>query len=224
VTSYPAPELCQGADEDLLITIGDIIFPGFVKRREGENGLRLWVDGTANDGASRTTAADRFQTLLGVLRAWRSVAGQLREEQRAGLGSGAARDPLGNQWITLGTAITYTIFGGEDRTFAEHAAGAINTSQSLGNALWLNGRPNRNAADFYMIHEYAKHDLGGAEGIRAALGITRNQQERLTQSANNLSPMEGGRHIGEHKKAPWTLEQQQEFAADLLRRWIMHLA
>jgi hypothetical protein len=222
--SFPAPELVQGADEDLLLAMGDIIFPGFVKRREGENGLRLWVEGTATDGASRTTGAVQFQTLLGVLRAWRSVAGQLLEEQRAGLGSGAAQDAQGTQWINLEPANLYVIADDEDRTFAENAARAIGASQNLRNALWLNGRPNRTAADFYMIHEYAARDLGGVKGITAALGITRNQQQRLTQSANNLSPMNGGRHIGEHNRAPWTLEQQREFAAELLRRWILHLA
>jgi hypothetical protein len=75
MVSVSAPELVQGADEDLLLAMGDIIFPGFVKRREGENGLCLWVEGNAKDGACRTTAAVQFQTLLGVLRAWPSVAG-----------------------------------------------------------------------------------------------------------------------------------------------------
>ena len=41
--------------------------------------------------------------------------------------------------------------------------------------IWLNGRPNRTASDFYMIHEYAARDLGGARGITAALGITGNK-------------------------------------------------
>jgi hypothetical protein len=181
------------------------------------------VEGTATDGTSRTTAAVQFQTLLGVLRAWRSVAGQLREEQLAGLGWGAARDAHGNQWVVLGTAMAYGIAGGEDRIYAENAAVAIDASQNLRNALWLNGRANRTAADFYMIHEYAMRDFGGEKGITAALGISGNQQKRLTQSANNLSPLDGGRHVSDHKQAPWTLEEQQEFAADMLRRWITHL-
>jgi hypothetical protein len=99
---------------------------------------------------------------------------------------------------------------------------AIDTSQNIRNALWLNGRANRTAADFYMIHEYAMRDLGGKKGIAAELGIPDNQQERLTQSANNLSPLEGGRHVNEQKPAPWILEEQQEFSADMLRRWISH--
>ena len=116
------------------------------------------------------------------------------------------------------------IVGGEDHLFAQQAAIAIDRSQNLRNALWLNGRANRTAADFYMIHEYAERDLGGEQGITAALGISANEQERLTRSANNLSPLEGGRHVAERSRALWTLEEQREFAAELLRRWIRHLA
>ncbi len=222
--SYTAPELCQRADEDLLLVMGDIIFPGFVRRHDGENGLRLWVEGSATDGTSRTTAAVQFQTLLGVLRAWRPVAGQLPKEQLGGLGQGAARDASGNQWVTVGPAVAYVIVGGEDHIYAENAAVAIDASQSLRNALWLNGRTNRTAADFYMIHEYAMRDFGGETGITMTLGISGKQQARLQQSANNLSPLDGGRHVAEHSQAPWSLEEQQRFVADMLRRWIAHLA
>lgn len=222
--SYQAPDLCQGADHDLLLIMGEIIFPGFVRRHEGENRLRLWVEGSATDGTSRTTTAVKFQTLLGALRAWRSVAGQLRDEALAGLGQGAARDVHGNQWVMGGTANWYRIVGGEDRIFAKNAAVAIGTSQNLRNALWLNGRTNRTGADFYMIYEYALRDLGGQEGITAALNISGNQQTKLRQSANNLSPLDGGRHVSEQKQAPWTLAEQQAFSADLLRRWIARLS
>jgi hypothetical protein len=75
-----------------------------------------------------------------------------------------------------------------------------------------------------VIHEFATRDLGRARGITATLGITGDQQVRLSRSANNLSPIDGGRHIGEGEKQPWTFDQQNEFAADLLRRWILHLA
>jgi hypothetical protein len=129
-----------------------------------------------------------------------------------------------NQWVTAGPAIGYGIAGGEDRIFAEHTAVAIGASQDLRDALLLNGRASRTSADFFMIYEYAKRDLGGTKGITAALGISDNQQERLGQSANNLSPLDGGRHVSEHNHAPWSLEEQQEFTADLLRRWIAHLS
>jgi hypothetical protein len=64
-----------------------------------------------------------------------------------------------------------------------------------------------------MIHEYAARDLGGARGITAALGITGNQQARLAQSANNLSPMDGGRHVGEHKKTPQLRAEEIEIGS-----------
>ncbi|MGZ8646070.1 MAG: hypothetical protein ACXWX3_07255 [Actinomycetota bacterium] len=37
--SFPAPALCQGGDEDFLVAIGGIVYPGFVRRPENENGL-----------------------------------------------------------------------------------------------------------------------------------------------------------------------------------------
>jgi hypothetical protein len=166
-----------GADEELLLVMGDIIFPGLVQRQEDGNGLRLWVEGTARDGSSRKTAAVKFQTLLGVLRAWRYSARQLREEQLSGLGEGAARSTDGTQSLGIGPATEYRIDHGEDRNYAERAAAAIDASQNLRNALWLNGRTNRTAADFYMIHEYAMHDFDGKKGITEALGISRNRQE-----------------------------------------------
>lgn len=204
--------------------MGAVIFPGFARRNGGENGLRLWVDAAQPSDEARSAATAWFQTLLGVLRSWRSIAGQLREEQLAGLGPGSVRDEAGNRWVSVGTVLGHGIVGGEDHFFAKQAAIAIDRSQNLRNALWLNGRANRTAADFYMIHEYAERDLGGEQGITAALGISANEQERLTRSANNLSPLEGGRHVAERSRAPWTLEEQREFAAELLRRWIRHLA
>jgi hypothetical protein len=222
VISYKAADLCQGADEDLLLVMGDIVFPGLVSRRDGENGLWLSVNGTTPDERSRNKAEAQFRTLLGVLRAWRSVAGELVDERRGGLGQGAARDAQGNQWLSVGPAIAYAIVGGEDRSYAENAASAIKASPHLRNALWLNGRTNRTAADFYMIYDYAKRDLDGSKGITARLGISGNQQGDFTQSANHLSPLEGGRHLKPQLAAPWTLAEQQEFIADMLRRWIAY--
>jgi hypothetical protein len=148
----------------------------------------------------------------------------LREEQLAGLGQGAARDPAGKQWVMAGTVMAYGIAGDEDGIHAERAAAAIDASQNVRNAFWLNGRPNRTATDFYMIHKYAKRDFGGEKGMAAALGISASQQRTLRQSANNLSPLDGGRHVHEQKDDPWTLEDLQEFTADLLRRWIACLS
>jgi hypothetical protein len=225
VISYKAPELCQAADEDLLLQMGKAIFRGFVSRDEDEGGLRLWVAGKTPNKASGTKAEAKFQTLLGILRAWRSGAGEVVDERRGGLGQdGAARDDNGTQYLTLRPVAIYVGVGDEVRSHAKNAALAIKASQNIRNALWLSGRTNRTAADFYMIHEYAEHDLGGKKGITAKLGISGKQQDNLTQSANNLSPLAGGRHARGQKAAPWTLKEQEEFTADMLRRWISHLA
>jgi hypothetical protein len=225
VISYNAPELCQGADQELLLVMGNAIFRGFVRRDEDEGGLRLWVAGKKPNKASHTKAEAQFRTLLGVLRAWRPGAGELVEERRGGLGQGgAARDDDGTQYLTVGPLAVHVSVGDEVRSHAKNAALAIKASQDVRNALWLNGRSNRTAADFYMIHEYAEHDLGGKKGITAKLGISGNQQDNLTQSANNLSPLEGGRHAKGQKGGPWTVEKQEEFTTDMLRRWITHHA
>ena len=246
-----AQKLCQGSDEDLLLTMGEIIYPGFVRRHEGENGLRLWVEGTAPYDGSRTKAEAQFQTLLGVLRAWRSVAGELVVERLGGLGQGGAAGAAdGRQWIELRPAIVHVVLGGEDRNSAEKAAVAINrnpgipaiisliggdevriyakkaavaikASPDIRNALLRNGRANRTAANLYMIHEHACIDLGGGPKNLAAvadkLGISVSRQRNLKQSANS------GRHAEGQEGGPWTLEEQLEFTADLLRRWIAHL-
>jgi hypothetical protein len=218
--SFPAPAICQGADEDLLIEIGAVIFPGCIKRWPGENGLRLWVEGDPTDSAARTEALAKFQTVLGVLRAWRSGAGELRDERRAGLGEGSVRDEAGNQWVMVDPALGYGIAGGEIEKLSASAFQGIRVSQNLRNALWLNGRTNRTAADFYMIYEYAEKELKGSKGIRAALGLSDDSQDRLTRSANNLSPLEGGRHAEGGAAVAMTLDEQREYVARLLRLWI----
>ena len=222
--SFPAPALCQGGDEDLLVAIGDIVYPGFVKRPPNENGLRLWVEGDPSDPGSKALATAMFQTLLGALRAFRSEAGELRDEQLAGLGAGSVRDEPGNQRVGVGTVRVFATFGGEVEAFATDVRAAIANSQALRNALWLNGRLGRTAADYYMIHEYAQGDLGGTKGVRDALGISGNAQEKLTASANNLSPLAGGRHAKGTGSASWSLEEQRAFTADLVKRWIRHRA
>lgn len=221
--SYRAPELCQFADEDLLIQIGRVIFPGAVKRWPTENGLRIWVKPESqgpNDPRSRNEALAIFQTMLGILRSWRGVAGELRDETRGGLGAGSTRDEAGNQWLAVGPAIDYGFQDGQIEALATRARRGIDTSQHLRNALWLNGRANRTSADYYMIHEYAAMEFGGTKGIRDVLGISLNAQSKLTQSANSLSPLHGGRHAKGVSAAPLSLESQRLFTKDLLRRWI----
>jgi len=223
--SFPAPALCQFSDQELLVWLGQAIFPGFVEMPSNENGLRLWVEGEPPDDAARQVATSRFQILLGVLRAWRADAGELEDERRAGLGSGPVRNETGAQWVTVGPAVAYTSFGRpEVEHFADGARQAMRASQNLENSLWLNGRASRTAADYYMIHEYAGRQYGGEKGIRQTLGISVDAQRRLKASANNLSPLDGGRHVRGRGIAPMSLADQRRFSSDLLKRWIRHAA
>jgi hypothetical protein len=218
--SFPAPALWQGADEALMIEVGETIFPGCIKRWPAENGLRLWVEGEPTDSAAAKDAVAKFQIVLGVLRSWRSGAGELADERRAGLGQGSIQDEAGNQWVQAGFAMAYGTVGGEIEQLAQSARLGIDDSQDLENALWLQGRPNRTAADFYMIYEFAEKAFGGSKNIRDALGLSTNSQKRLTNSANNLSPRLGGRHAKTRAETAMDLEEQLEYVADLLRRWI----
>lgn len=220
VAYISAPALCQGADEDQIIEMGAIIFPGFVQRNPGANGLRLNLEGDYKDVSLLKTAADQFQTLLGVLRAWRPLAGQRVDEVRPGIGPGSIRDEHGNQLVMLSSIISYATFGSEVDAYAREAKLASKNSQHLRNALWLNGRRDRNAADFYMVYEYAEDDLGGRKAIIAALGVTDNDITRLKNSANNLAPFDGGRHANGSGTAEWDLDGQMGFVASFLKRWI----
>jgi hypothetical protein len=215
--------LCQGADEDLLITIGDIVYPGFITRHPNKNGIRLQIEGDPNDPTSKAPAMAMFQILLGALRAFRAEAGELQTERAIELGMGSVEDEAGNQWVAAGTIRVFTMFGGEVEFFATNLRAAID-NLALRDALWLNGRPGRTGADYYMIHEYAKRDLGGEKGVRYALGISRSDQERLTASANNLPPLEGGRHATGTGSGEWNLQQMRAFTANLIKRWIGYRA
>ena len=224
VAYIPAPALCQGGDEDLIIEMGAIIFPGFVQRNPAANGLRLQLEGDYKDDSLLKTAADQFQILLGVLRAWRPLAGQRVDEVRPGIGPGSIRDEHGNQLVMVGSAIEYATIGAEVEAYAHEAKLASEHSPHLRNALWLNGRRDRNAADFYMVYEYAEDDLGGRKAIVAALGVTDSDITRLRKSANNLAPTDGGRHAKGSGIAAWGLDDQMEFIARFLKRWIVYRA
>lgn len=65
VISYPAPELCQFADEELIHSLGELVYPGFIERSPGENGLRLWVEGSRPEDKSRDVARFQFQSSPG---------------------------------------------------------------------------------------------------------------------------------------------------------------
>lgn len=220
----PAPDLCQGADEEVLLEMGSIICEGLIDRMPNANGLRLRVAGDYLDSALLEVAANEFQVLLGIIRAWKSIAGERRDEFRPGLGSGSVRDENGNQVVHVGTAIMYRASKEEIQQFAVQASVALNKSQALRNALWLNGRRGRNAADYYMVYEYAEAEFCGGPNISKALDVSMSDISRLRQSANNLCPTMGGRHAGSETVPHWRLESQREFITELLRKWIRHLA
>lgn len=224
VAYIPAPALCQGADEDLMVEMGSVIYPGFIDRVPGSNGLRLTLEGNYRDGRLIGLATDQFQTLLGVLRAWRPLAGQRVDEVRPGIGRGSIQDEQGSQVIMAGPAIAYSIFGSEVTRYAGSAKLAITQSNRLADALWLNGRRDRNAADFYMIWEYAEDDLGGRNAIVKALHISDNDITRLRRSTNNLAPTEGGRHANASGAPEWSLDRQREFIGYFLKEWIAYRA
>lgn len=121
IAYIPAPALCQGADEDLIIEMGAIIFPGFVERNPSANGLRLKLEGDYRDDSLLKTVADQFQALLGVLRAWRPLAGLRSDEVRPGIGTGSIRDDHGNQVIRVGSAMAYLTCGSEVEAYAREA-------------------------------------------------------------------------------------------------------
>ena len=223
--SYPAPSFVQLADENLVLEIGKVLFPGRITRSPRENGLRLWVDGAEPESELASDARALFQTALGVLRAWRPGAGQLRAERLEGLGPGTVRNEQGAQWVLPASVISHGTGVGELHDLLEPAKKGIDDSDHLANALWLFGRAGLTAADFYMIHEYALDAFGGTKGITAALGLSGKSQNRLTSSANNLSPVAGGRHyVRSPPHEVMALEEQREYIGVLLRAWISRYA
>jgi len=217
--------MSQGRDEDLLISIAAIVLPGSIERDANDNRLRIKVEGSPKENPDiASVAAGTFQTLLGILRVLRVDAGVLEEELRAGLGAGSARDEAGNHYVMVEAARLHSISGGEVEGFSEVVRAAIDNSQRLSNALWLNGSTNRTAPAYYMIYELAEMEFDGPNGLRDALAISPKDQDRFTHSANRLSPIEGGRHAKQTGSAPWGLAEMRGFSADLLRRWIDHAA
>src|SRR5688572_25965159 len=83
---FPAPMLQQGADEEILLQMASVVFPGFLHRNPAGNGLQLHVEGDYKDPTRAKAAADQFQILLGALRAWRPMAGQREDEIQPGIG------------------------------------------------------------------------------------------------------------------------------------------
>ncbi len=137
------------------------------------------------------------------------------------------RDEHGNMTIVGGPIVDYGNVGDEFERFGQSVRHALDqdVSSNLTNALYLNGRSRRNAADLYVIHELAELEFGGTQGVRDTLGLSRQEQGRFTDALNNLSPLAGGRHAKFHARRPTRLsvmskEEQREFARRLLRRWV----
>ena len=222
--SYPAPAFCQFDDEEVVLRLGGIIFPGTVERIPRENGLRLWVAGNPRDPASAAvaskTAVTHFQILLGALRAWRPDVGRLSEEVRGGLGTGPVRDDSGNQYISMTTLIVYAIPDHQLDALGLAVRRGLESSEPLRQALEIHGRLNRTSADYYMIHELAENEFGGKQGIRDRLGISKTRQDEFTRSANRLSPSAGGRHAKATHEVPLDLDGQNTFISALMMSWI----
>jgi len=221
VLSYPAPLLSQYDDVKLLLEVSAVIFPGALQQHPGENGLRVWVDGTAEDHPEAgVRALATFQVVLGVLRTWDEEAGRLANEERRGLAPGSVRDEAGTQYVFLPSILCYRSTESA-MTLARAAAAGVASSRLLQNALWLFGRENRACADFYMVHEFAEKELGGTKGIASTLDISVKSQKRFTGSVNNMSALQGGRHaVGENGAVTMDFAEQCGFARDLLKTWI----
>lgn len=220
---FPAPELKQAADVTLLLNLSEVIRPGFLQLRDGFQ-LNLTVDGNYKSDEVLRQAGDDFQVLLGAVRALQPTAGERQDEAFPTIGSGAIQDEKGNQVAHLACAVAYMIEPAEMDEFAQNALSSMERVQSIRDALWLNGRRDRNAADAYMILEFIRKDLGQDTQIANALGVTQADINKLTQSANNLAPKDGGRHASMDKNAPWDLKQVHRFTGTLLCRWMRHRA
>jgi hypothetical protein len=209
--SFPAPFLRQYDDGLFLIEIGQRLFGGAIRSVPDANGLRIWVEGAPADPAAREQARAIFQTALGTLRAWCPIAGELVDEALYGLGPGNVTDDAGNQWVSVGPAHDYSAIEDKLNGFLDDVKGGVDRSQPFRNALWLNGSASRTAADFYMIHEYAMTE--------SRLGLTVASQKRLKNSANNLSPLLGGRHAGVQVDPIMNLDEQCRYVNQLLANW-----
>jgi hypothetical protein len=128
----------------------------------------------------------------------------------------------GDQVIRPVGILSYSDVGGQVEEFAEHGVRGIQRSLPLRDSLWLNGRRSRNAADFFMIYEYAKKAFGGKSRVAKALRVTMADLTRLHNSANNLAPMAGGRHAGEDRIPEWDASRQMDFISTFLRKWVLH--
>jgi hypothetical protein len=217
---FPFPELTQYADQRELVTISDVIDPGFLMKNPDNQQFVMRVAGdpsTDDLGTRLVEAEDRFSELLGVLRAQKHGRG----ERQAEVGRAPGRDELGNQFVPIGTAREYARFPGAIEGFAAKASSGMKGSSAFREALRVFGRPNRDAADYYLVYELAEKEFGGWQGIRDRLGFSRAKLEEFTKSANHLAATSGGRHAsGDPAKATMNLDDMSRFIRELMAAWV----
>ena len=217
---FPIPELTQGADQSAIVTISDVIDPGFVMVNPdmGQYVMRVSGDPSTDDlDKAERIARARFSEMLGVLRAKKHGRGELQVE----IARSHARDEYGNQYVRVGTVKEYAVFPGAMESFASKAAAGLALSPGFRAALRVFGQANRDSAAYYNAYELAKDEFGGRAGIAQHLGVSGNRQDEFRKSANQLSPTEGGRHGSvDPSKATMTLEDLSRFTTDLMTAWI----
>ncbi len=79
---FPIPELTQGSDQSAMITISDVIEPGFLgKNSAGHYVMRVQGDPRTEDlDEAEKAARARFSEMLGVLRGKKHGRGELANE------------------------------------------------------------------------------------------------------------------------------------------------
>lgn len=151
---FPIPALTQGSDQSAMITISDVIEPGFlVKNSAARYVMRVPGDPRTDDlDEAEKAARARFIEMLGVLRAKKHGRGELAAE----VDRSPAYDEHGNVVVRVGTAKSYVAFPGDMERFASNAADGMAQSSDFRDALRLFGESTRDSAAYYMIYELAK--------------------------------------------------------------------
>jgi hypothetical protein len=69
----------------------------------------MCIIGDYRDKSRHKNAMDKFQIILGILRAWNPIVGKRKDELNFGLGQVASMDEYGNQAVPVGTVVEYWI-------------------------------------------------------------------------------------------------------------------
>lgn len=147
---FPIPEMTQGDDQQAMALLSNVISPGFIfKDPDGRYVMNVAGDLSDDLDHAERSARRRFHEVLGVLRAFKHGRGELQSE----LVRSPARGPSGAQVIRVGTVKVYMTTPGSLERFGESAYRAFLASSRFHEAVYLFGKPNRDAGDFYTIHE-----------------------------------------------------------------------